>query len=284
MSRCIADPTVQADFDSPAQRQAVCYRQWEQDHKTLLWKAFDRRRLEHMAWTERRVHQALMQQIDPVFSAVRMSQNTSDLHSGVIETIQSEPIRQAMLDIYPRVGVAFAKAQYRQWKGLRIFYERKDEAAALADHWTQFMRHYVETKSGERIVGITDTTKKIVRGVLNEASDNGWGVEKTGRVMRERWRDIARLRSNTISRTEIVSASNAGDISGARSTGLDLEKSWLSTRDDRTREDHMDADGQLVGLNDPFTVGGEQLDQPGDPAGSPGNVINCRCTQTYKER
>jgi hypothetical protein len=27
-------------------------------------------------------------------------------------------------------------------------------------------------------------------------------------------------------------------------------------------------------------VGGEELDYPGDPAGSPENIIQCRCSQT----
>ena len=43
---------------------------------------------------------------------------------------------------------------------------------------------------------------------------------------------------------------------------------WNAVGDDRTRPDHLDADGQEVPLEDPFTVGGEQLDYPGDPAGS----------------
>jgi len=32
-------------------------------------------------------------------------------------------------------------------------------------------------------------------------------------------------------------------------------------------------------MQDTFTVGGEKLRYPGDPAGSPWNTINCRCTQ-----
>ncbi len=32
-------------------------------------------------------------------------------------------------------------------------------------------------------------------------------------------------------------------------------------------------------MGQPFIVGGEQLQYPGDPAGSAWNVISCRCTQ-----
>ena len=40
----------------------------------------------------------------------------------------------------------------------------------------------------------------------------------------------------------------------------------------------VDADGQVRAIGDTFDVDGEQLAYPGDPSGSAGNVINCRCT------
>ncbi len=60
--------------------------------------------------------------------------------------------------------------------------------------------------------------------------------------------------------------------------GIDVEKIWLATLDSETREDHVLADGQRVGANESFIVGGENLDFAGDPAGSAENVIHCRCT------
>ena len=35
--------------------------------------------------------------------------------------------------------------------------------------------------------------------------------------------------------------------------------------------------GQTRKVGESFTVDGEHLKHPGDPAGSPGNVINCHC-------
>ena len=37
-------------------------------------------------------------------------------------------------------------------------------------------------------------------------------------------------------------------------------------------------DTQIVDLSEDFDVGGEHLSAPGDPRGSAGSVINCRCT------
>lgn len=51
-----------------------------------------------------------------------------------------------------------------------------------------------------------------------------------------------------------------------------------STIDSRTRPDHVEADLQRVPLGQPFTVCGEHLRYPGDPAGSARCVVACRCT------
>jgi hypothetical protein len=49
--------------------------------------------------------------------------------------------------------------------------------------------------------------------------------------------------------------------------------------------DHVEMDGEQVEKNEPFmtptTRGKEALDYPGDPKGSAGNVINCRCTVAF---
>jgi len=53
---------------------------------------------------------------------------------------------------------------------------------------------------------------------------------------------------------------------------------WLSTVDNDTRPDHLECNGQIRGIDEPFDVGGESMQYPGDPAGGAGNVCNCRCT------
>lgn len=54
-------------------------------------------------------------------------------------------------------------------------------------------------------------------------------------------------------------------------------KRWMTRYDARVRETHVWADRQTVPIDDTFTVGGESLRYPGDPMGSTGETINCRC-------
>ena len=60
-----------------------------------------------------------------------------------------------------------------------------------------------------------------------------------------------------------------------------MKREWVAAQGERTREDHSAANGQIVSMNQPFIVGGEELMYPGDPNGSAENVINCRCIVAY---
>lgn len=57
--------------------------------------------------------------------------------------------------------------------------------------------------------------------------------------------------------------------------GLEIEKEWIATDDERTRESHALIDGETVPYDEEFSNG---LMQPGDPDGDPSEVYNCRCT------
>lgn len=93
-------------------------------------------------------------------------------------------------------------------------------------------------------------------------------------------------RATRIARTEVISASNLGSIEGARATGLPLNKTWLATPGNRTRDTHATADGQTVSMDELFDVGGSLLDFPGDWSNNAdvSETVNCRCTVTYQVR
>jgi uncharacterized protein with gpF-like domain len=62
-----------------------------------------------------------------------------------------------------------------------------------------------------------------------------------------------------------------------------LKKQWQHGASRVPRLSHLAAVGQVRDVNEPFMVGGEALMYPKDPAGSPGNTINCSCyTVLYK--
>ena len=192
-------------------------------------------------------------------------------------SISQDPIIKAYIQTYQIVGVYFAQSTLRELDKLY-----KDAAQDLRPTWLQWMEQYTLTKAGARIKSVTDYTLELVRRTISEAVNEGLGSKETARNIRKKWQGIARTRAEMIARTEIVSASNRGALLGAQATGLDLVKNWLATPGARTRDSHLAANGQQVGLNEYFIVGGERLEAPGDPNGSAAETVNCRCTIVFE--
>lgn len=85
----------------------------------------------------------------------------------------------------------------------------------------------------------------------------------------------------TFARTAITGAQNSGrmeQMHDAEDAGVKVKKRWVATLDDRTRDLHAELDGQEVPIDEPFKVGGYEIDYPGDPSADPEMVYNCRCT------
>ena len=79
-------------------------------------------------------------------------------------------------------------------------------------------------------------------------------------------------------RTMVTGAECAGrndSYKDLESRGVVLKKVWIATPDGRTRESHLEMDGEEVDVDEAFSNG---CMYPGDPNGDPSEVYNCRCT------
>jgi SPP1 gp7 family putative phage head morphogenesis protein len=87
-------------------------------------------------------------------------------------------------------------------------------------------------------------------------------------------------RARRIAQTESTRAVNAASLQAYREAanlGIQLKKEWISSRDDRTRPEHLELDGQNIGIDQPFEIGGYQGMSPGE-FGVGSMDVNCRCT------
>lgn len=86
-------------------------------------------------------------------------------------------------------------------------------------------------------------------------------------------------RARTVAVTEVHRTWNFGALAASMRAQMQLQrqltKTWIARDDSAARPGHKLADGQTVPINQPFIVNMEALMMPGDPAGSPSNVINC---------
>ena len=147
------------------------------------------------------------------------------------------------------------------------------------------------TGVSNRLVRVPREVFDLVAGQIAAGVTLGEGVpelrDRVDQVLSttqsERWPN----RATVIARTETMGALNGSRADAfqafADETEDQMERMWLSTVDSRTRPSHVLADGQRVGLDEPFMVGGSPLMFPGDPSGPANEVIQCRCTTLLLE-
>lgn len=196
--------------------------------------------------------------------------------------VPTEPMRTAYAAFYRSVVPAWAARVFMLGEGaLRTRRQILDE---LDEVWRNEVESFLSEGGAAHVTMIDETTRSMIRDVLSEAADEGWGPVQAARELRKRWDDLKAARAERIARTEILGALNRSQIMGARATaerfGVLLRKVWLWSG--ISRVEHAAASGQQRPLDGLFDVGGEQLEHPGDPSASPGNIVNCGCT-TYFE-
>jgi hypothetical protein len=182
-----------------------------------------------------------------------------------------------------RLADTFEVAGRSEWGRLAEAFASRQGDGALGDPETLLGDRARDFLAGarNRLVGVGDTSWSLARGALEEGLRQGEPIDEL-RLRVEDVLDVAEARARTIARTETHGAVNAGQAAAVRTLGPygPDEKEWLATRDSRTRDTHWLADGQRVGLDEPFVVGGALLQYPGGP-GPAREVINCRCTVLY---
>lgn len=201
------------------------------------------------------------------------------------------------------------EATYRQMAlasitqfGLRILDQGKSHGLPLetkesfAQIMTRLALRYVQQEMiRRRITEVTETTRRQIVNAVDRGYRDGLGQRGVADAILDLVPSLSATRANVIARTETHGAANYGSQEAAKQTGLPMKKEWIAAADERTRSiesdppaefGHAEADGDTVGMDEDFAIpmldgGTEAIQYPGDPKGSAGNVINCRCTLGY---
>lgn len=123
---------------------------------------------------------------------------------------------------------------------------------------------------------VNKSTRDSLREALAEKISTGATQADFSASVADIFDQAKGYRSARIARTETAIAGNAGIIDGLKQAGIEAKR-WISSRDEKVRSSHADADGQEVPIGDTFDVGGFFLAHPGDPQGPASEIINCRC-------
>lgn len=187
--------------------------------------------------------------------------------------IRSAGLYTVLIDLWKSTGTSWARQTN---PGLR----KKDGGQmGFSERMVSFMQQYFSIDLLNDAEGITQTTIRLIQEVLSEAALNGWSFDDI--VEKLVSPGFTSQRARLIARTETVGAANAGAMINAQSTGLELNKIWISARDNRTRLHHKEVNQTTIPFNDKFKVGDSFMMQPGDKAGGASEVCNCRCAVAF---
>lgn len=148
------------------------------------------------------------------------------------------------------------------------------------------MPYYPPEKAVKRGIDL-DYGQKIIKSKVISGVLKGENIYKIADDLQNDLTTMNRASAVRAARTAVTSAQNGGrqdTMNAAAKMGIKIRKRWVSAKDNRTRDAHGAADGQIVDIDKPFNVGGEEMMFPGDPNGSGWNVYNCRCAVVSVEK
>ena len=238
----------------------------------------------------------------------RDTQMRNMVNAGEITPEYYTAWRQAQIGRGERVEALYRKLAQRmvEYDKVAIAYVNDDTPGIYSlNH--DYMAYTIEQVHGN--VDFTLYNEQAVRRLLQDdpdlfpqpsvdiAKDELWNRQKLqnalvsgilqGEILHDiaqRMQEVARMDRTAAlrnARTAYTGAQNAGRQAAferAARMGIKIQRVWKAVKDLRTRDSHGEADGQVVGVNEPFSVGGAHMMFPGDPSGPPREVYNCRCT------
>lgn len=156
---------------------------------------------------------------------------------------------------------------------------QETERKEYEDEFDKEFENFLFTFGAEKVSNISSTTIADIRNAINVAQVDGLDVYQTAKKITELSAITSITRAVLIARTETHQAANYANFTSLDVVNIpNTRKEWVAVNDDRTRDGHVAANGQVVDKDGMFVVGGSQLRYPGDPSGAPKQVINCRCT------
>jgi len=190
------------------------------------------------------------------------------------------PIYNFLLELYTKVGPIYAKSSYQ---GVMKQANKKRMPIGFNEAIIQGIINEFRLKLlNESSAEIDSTTRNSIEKALIEGQLQGKGLVQVLNELAAS--DMPKSRARTILRTELNKAANFAEQLGVDATGIKTNKIWISTRDGRTRDSHIMADGQTVPDGEPFTIRGRyKMQRPGDSTNEDGTkvppeeIVKCRC-------
>lgn len=192
-------------------------------------------------------------------------------------------LEKTYLNLYQSTTEAFHNKGIKELKSSYAI----DKKASEEEYWYHINK-WIKKTTADKVVNVQDHTKKMLKKIISRGLNKGLSNADIAKEVLELKEISTAYRAMKIVRTEVHTAAVNAVNETMLDAGMSMMKMWSSARDERTRIDHSEADAfysdNPISLEEAFVVGGDILNFPGDPNGSPGNIINCGCIVLYETK
>lgn len=223
---------------------------------------------------EKQIYTALKKQLKPYLDAIKQAPGNVQR----FDLITPAPLADVLENLYVIAGVAYADAMYNA-----IQPPNKATKEQLRAQWTDFMRRFAVTNLSGLLIDINRTSVNLIERLVKTGLEQGKGIIEIAKAIEKSVATIFTNRSKLIARTEMVKATNTAAMQSAATSDFMYEKKWVPATDQRTRPDHIAMlNSDWIPFNAKFTVGGIEMDRPGDASAPASQVCNCRCKVVFR--
>ena len=245
---------------------------------------------------EKKVYTILLKHFRNIGLAIPFEYMTPTNYEVIVRSsIKEDSFIPMYLEIYRTIGKVHGKRIGRDInKQLKNF-----TADAYLTEFEKNIINWLYQNSLTRIESVKKTYVEYLKELISEGIAENKTIREIATDIQKliKSRNFYRYQALRIARTETTAAANYSSLVAANSSGVVTEKVWISANDSRTRKtpkneyNHVVMNGIAVEVNEKFKVpstnnilGYEEMEYAGDPKGSAGNVINCRCANALRPK
>ena len=255
----------------------------EPNRKQSLWEHYDKRLSSSTRAFGPLVESYLKAQADDVKAKMQAAESSDHMRAAGVFDAEAEA--QAYIGKFEgRYRFTFERAgeaAYHATKG-KLWIPPEERRIKDEDTFSMRPEHVAQLKAQieKSARFFNDTTWKIVQTEIKNGLENNLTTEQMAQELWQSLIDRAPWEARRIAATEMTRTEGFGTHEGYKQNDQVDMQGWSCSMLATSRDDHVAADGQEVGIDEDFKIGGYPMAYPGDERAPAGEVCNCRCS-TY---
>lgn len=243
------------------------------EQKDAHWKKIDLRRVAWWGVVTKKVKPLYEDEIKAIEKVIK-GKKPDELESAASEAIEGQHAEwEKMMTAILTALIENFGDETAEDLGGEPSKSDKREAKWQFDPFSAASRAWIVKNGASSVTSILATNLLDVKRVILVGMDEKLSTTQIARNLRKFYTDQSSFKAMRVARTEVCKASSFGNLEAARQSKIVETKTWLTSRDDRVRDEHEAMEGETVGLNDVFSNG---LEFPSEPM--------CRCVLTFQTR